>query len=452
MDEATLQGLIRKYRFHITESLSRSGEFSSRYEAEADRVGFFHALHREYKIAQEIMIAAHLEIEADISSFTVEAEQFKKGHWKTITELCFNTLIWICLRWDRSDIKRVFKGPKHGSSSSRNVAPVLKYIRDVNESWNDFAVALDFCRFECIADVLQVHLTPDCTKIEIMLIEVKEGRVNKEILETIEAGSDERYFAFFDKYGASGIKQMGRYFRQAKKLAQGIEIISSGSGRFDTDEGQLLVQMATEPRLYYNETVKKLLKHLESEPVGHFIVDGCLLVAGIRSDAPERLLAGDFLLRHSIHHTFSSECSLCMEQDDWMSIFREIKILDGLAMFGSVAFEGLISKSIADSDVLDLLFGRIRMFYHLDGDRFVELCQGLGLDAGYLTVKESNRMRSSEFKQGFLLQSRLLWMKRKSDGLVMYLAEGMLHDMCLNWVHPYWWVKQYVDMPSIDSS
>jgi len=451
MDEATLHGLIRKYRFHLKESLSRSGEFSSKCEAEIDKTELFRALHREYKIAQEIMIAAHLEIEADISSSSDEAEQLKKGHWKAITELCFDTLVWICLGWDRDNIKRVFKGPKHGSSSSRNAASVLKYVQKENERWNEFAVALDFCRFECIADVLQVHLTPDCTKLEMMLIEVKEGRVNKEISETIEAGSQERYFAFFDKYGASGIKQIERIFRQGKKLVKGIEIISSDSGAFDTDEGKLLVQKPTEPPLHYDETVKKLLKHLESEPVGHFIVDGCLLVAGIRADAPETLSAGDFLLRHSIHHTFSSECSFCMDKGDWMPIFREIKVLDGLTMFGSVAFGGLIVKSISDTDMVDILLGRIRMFYHLDGDRFIELCQGLGLSAGYLTVKETSRMRSNGFKQGIHFRSRQLWIKRKSDGLVLYLADGTLHDMCLNWVHPYWWVKQFVDMSSIDS-
>ena len=450
MDEAKLQGLIKKFRFHLTESLSRSGEFRSICEAKADREGLFRALHREYKIAQEIMIAAHLEIEADISSSTDEAEQIKKEHWKAIAELCFNTLVWICLRWQRDDIKRVFKGPKHGSSASRNAESVLKYVRKENERWNEFAVALDFCRFECIADVLQIHLTPDCTKSEMMLIEVKEGRVNEEIVEMIQVGSKEGYFAFFDKYGASGIKQIERIFRQQKKLDQRIEIMSSSPGRFDTDEGKLIVNPESEPRLYYDETVKKLLKHLQSEPVGHFIVDGCLLVAGIKNDTQESLSFGDFLLRHSIHHAFSCECSFCMEKDDWMSIFRDIKMLDGLAMFGSVAFSGLIAKAISETDLLDLLFGKIRMFYHLDGDRFIELCQGLGLDAGYLSVKESSRLRSGGFKQGILFQSRYLWTKRKRDGLVLYLADGMLHDMCLNWVHPYWWVKQYVDMPSID--
>ena len=72
-----------------------------------------------------------------------------------------------------------------------------------------------------------------------------------------------------------------------------------------------------------------------------------------------------------------------MDKGDWMPIFREIKVLDGLTMFGSVAFGGLIVKSISDTDMVDILLGRIRMFYHLDGDRFIELCQGLGLESGY---------------------------------------------------------------------
>jgi len=448
MDESRLQAEIRKYRFLLTKSLN----INSISQVEADREGFFRALHREYKAAQDVIITAQLEIEADIASSTDEAERLRKEHWKAVTELCFNTLIWICLRWDRDRVKRVFKGPKHGSLSSRNAVSALNYVRAVNERWNDFAIALDFSRFECVADVLQVHLDPHCKSMETKLIEVKEGRVNEEMCDTIEAGSMERCFSFFDKYGPSGIKQMERFFRQQRKLVERAEIIaSSGPGHFDTDEGKVLVQVPTEPRLYYADTVRQLLKRLESEPAAHFVVDGCLLVAGIRRDAPEDLSIGEFFLRHSIHHTFSPKCSFCAEEGDWMTKFKEIKVLDGLVMFGSVAFEGLMSKSLEESEVLDLLFGRIRMFYHLDGDRFIELYKALGLEAGYLTIKETNRLRSQGVNQRVLFRSRFLWVKRKSDGLVTYLAEGALYDMCLNWVHPYWWAKQQLDEPSLEA-
>jgi len=134
MDESRLQAEIRKYRFLLTESLN----VKSLTQVEADRKGFFRALHREYKAAQELIIAAQLEIEADIASSTDEAERLKKTHWKAITELCFNTLIWICLGWERDAVKRVFKGPKHGSSTSRNAASALKYRRlslDLHVCW-----------------------------------------------------------------------------------------------------------------------------------------------------------------------------------------------------------------------------------------------------------------------------------------------------------------------------
>ncbi|MGD0060059.1 MAG: hypothetical protein ABSD58_11645 [Verrucomicrobiia bacterium] len=106
MDESRLQAEIRKYRFLLTKSLN----INSISQVEADREGFFRALHREYKAAQDVIITAQLEIEADIASSTDEAERLRKEHWKAVTELCFNTLIWICLRWDRDRVKRVAEG------------------------------------------------------------------------------------------------------------------------------------------------------------------------------------------------------------------------------------------------------------------------------------------------------------------------------------------------------
>lgn len=114
------------------------------------------------------------------------------------------------------------------------------------------------------------------------------------------------------EFGKAGIMQMERTFRQAKKLSQQLDIIRDlGSGSFETDEETFHVELAREPRQYYVDTIRGLLKSLGAHPFGYFIVDGCLLVAGMKANSPEDLSKGDFLLRHAVHHTFSRECALC---------------------------------------------------------------------------------------------------------------------------------------------
>ena len=164
------------------------------------------------------------------------------------------------------------------------------------------------------------------------------------------------------------------------------------------------------------------------------------------SAEPKELEVADFLMRHSIHHFFSPECAMCTNQAGWQRKLAELKIFDGLRMFGSVPFEGLISKPISDRDMLDILFGRIRFFYHLHGDGFIDLCREIGLNAGYSTQKEFNRWRSSgnHYVVGF--NNRLLWTKNKESEATFYFTEGELHDMCLNWIHPYWWARQDFDV------
>ena len=450
MDEATLRELIIRFRFHLTESLSDSTEFKAGPHDNIEP--FYQTLHREYKSALEIMIAAEMDIESDIASARDESERVRKNFLKAVAELCFNTLVWICFGWERDHVKRLFKGPKHGSLQSRNASSVLAYVREVNKRWQDFAVPLDFCRFESVADVLQVHIDPTLGSSRFSLIEVKEGRVSEAIADTIAAGSDEQYHKFFAEFGEAGIKQMERTFRQAKKLSQQIEIISTpGSGDFETDQGSLRVRLPTEPRRYYTDSVNELLRSLSSNRFGYFIVDGCLLVAAIRAESPEQMTAGDFFLRHAIHHSFSAECSMCTQKDDWMPVFASIQPFDGASMFGSVALEGIVGRKIDNEALLDLLFGKIRLLYHLDGDRLIEMCQALGVEAGYLTQKETRRFLSQGREGAVLFNSRVLWTRHKEDSFAANMMDGVLHDICLNWVHPSWWVTQRVGTITSDA-
>lgn len=446
MDQKTIERQIKKFRFHLERSLIRLPEFSSKRRIQENRTAFLRRLHAEYKTAQELLIAVYLEIEQDIANAGDHPEVQKKKHWKTVLELCFNTLVWIAERWERDSVKRVFKGPKYGSTISRNVSSVLTVIRQINKHWNDFAIALDFSSFECITDILRVHIHPKLKSSENHYIEVKKGQVNNEMIKTIMSESDSGYFSFFEKYGQCGIKQMERYFRQQKVANECLEIMRAEQGGvFDTTESKLFVQLTSIPRMYYMKGVKNLLKYLKTNTFGSFIVDECLWVGAVRIREPKHLKMANFLVRHSIHHVFNRECDICAGREEWHQKFVDVKFFDGLQMFGSVPFEGLLNRPISDRDMLDILFGRIRLFYHLDGNRFIDVCRAVGLEAGYSSEKEFNRVRSSGVRNTIGFGRRLLWMRKKSDDAPTYVSIGMLHDICLNWIHPYWWIRQIQD-------
>jgi hypothetical protein len=429
----------------MARSLTRLPEFSSRKKIRENEDRFLRRLHEEYKTAQELLISTYLEVEEDLAKETDQSYLHKKKHWIMVLELCFNTFVWIAEGWERYRVKLVFKGPKHGSTKSRNVSSVLTVIRGMNKRSSDFAIALDFCSFECIADVLRVRINLKVKSSKNQYIEVKEGRVNNEMLKTIASQSTDRYVEFFQKYGDAGIKQIERYFRQSGTFFQRAEMVKGRSGdAFETPAGLVLVQEASIKERYYLGGINCLLKHLKTRAFGSFVVDGCLWVGAVRKGDP---VVVDFFVRHSIHHTFSEECAICGRREGWEQELASLKLFDGLRIFGSVPFEGFIGKPISDRDMLDILFGRLRFFYHLDGDRFLNLCHAVGIEAGYSSEKDFRRRRSSGDRVSVGFRRRLLWMRKKGDDANFFLGEGMLHDMCLNWVHPYWWVSQTLHQP-----
>src|SRR5258706_9578653 len=397
MDQKTLERHITKYRYHLTRSLIRLPQFSSKQKIQKNLKAFLKRLHVEYKTAQQILISDYIEIENEMKTIDDEREINRRHLWIATIELSFNALVWVANRWDRDLVKRVFKGPKHGTLDSRNATSVVSALEFMNKRGNDFSIALDFCRVECIADILKIHIHPKHLTLETEVIEVKEGKVNAEMLVTIRTGSKKSYFDYFERYGEHGIKQMKRHFRQTQVASKSLEIMNSETGgRFETKDGPLFIHLANEPRVHYVSGIKNLLKHLKKNRWGSFLVDGCLWVCGARVENNRDISAADFFIRHPIHHVISNDCQVCANRDGWMEALGRIKMLDGWKfLFAYVALEPFIQRPISDKEMLDILFGRVRFWFHLHADPFRRFCHDLGLEAGFLKKKEVNpeRMR-----------------------------------------------------------
>lgn len=452
LNQKQLEKCIRNFRFRLTRSMFWKGESWSAFEIRLRREKFLRSLHAEYKKALSIIVEGQLAVEKAHASSSSAEEHARLDHWKAILEVCFNTLVWIILGWERDHVKRLFTGPKHGTLESRNAKSVLSVVEKMNQVPTDFAIPLDFARFESASDILRMRFDLENKEITHDFIEVKEGRVNSEIRDTIHSGTEQDYFRFFDAHGKHGINQMERCFRQAGKLKKALEMMNMKEGdTIDTPNGKLLIFEPKTASIRYYDGMNRLLKHLRRHSFGTFLVDNCLIVGGMRVSKSESLSIGNFLFRHQAHHLFSTKCSFCADPDGqgWIKEFAGINLFDGYAMLGSVPFEGLIAKPINDKDMLNLLFGRIRLVFHLNGDRYIALCKALGLEAGYSTEKEANRIRSRGSKGLIEFGNRFLWMKKKGQDMAAYVGEGMLHDICLNWVHPYWWASEHAAISSM---
>lgn len=152
----------------LTRAVTDLPEFSTMEKIKANNTEFLRACDRVHKQAQRILIADILDIEKELDQ--VKAEPKYEGaksrisqltYWKRLFELFFNFLLWISVGLDRSNVKKVFKGPKYGSLKYQNVDLTLKFMDSMNQNPDEFVIPLDFCTFVCICDALWKIRDPD---------------------------------------------------------------------------------------------------------------------------------------------------------------------------------------------------------------------------------------------------------------------------------------------------
>ncbi|GJQ59382.1 MAG: hypothetical protein D8M57_08005 [Candidatus Scalindua sp. AMX11] len=344
------------------------------------------------------------------------------------------------MNWDRSSVKKVFKGPKYGLLQYQNIESVLKYVNELNKSPDVFAIPLDFCRFICITDILKVTYIEENKSIKYDFIEVKSGKVNEEILETIKSGQDDSYFEFFDKYGEKGIKQMGRCFRQQKNSSKNVNLIHTSPGVYenpDDSEQKLYTLADNSVSQSYTDTIVKLLKAADHKKFAVDIVDECLVVGVINNKNPNMAVLGKFDIRLYIYHVFINPTSLEYQKypPNLSDILNKIPLDDWREGFGSVVLHPIVARQINDQFLMDLLFGRKRILFYFNADSFIALCKRHELDVTFSSVKQAKRERSKGMAKD-VAQFNGKHIRCCFKDMEMNLGEGVFHEIYYNWTRP----------------
>ena len=262
LDCARLERDLLRCRYLITRAAVHRLGLRDLESIAHNRPAFVAECHRVFKRAQAVLVGNILELERQISALrecrNTGSQYAELNHWVRILEAFYDSFIWLASENDRSNVSKIYKGPKYGSLDSQNIDSVLELARHYNDAPQSFAVPLDFCRFSCVSDLLLIEDDAEVRKISF--IEVKEGKANVAFLEAKEAGSQEAYFRFFEEYGEKGIKQAERCFRQAKVLADKTATFAAAPGVYHGEgEVRFLVQPKTEYQ-YYASLVEDLCK------------------------------------------------------------------------------------------------------------------------------------------------------------------------------------------------
>jgi len=445
--ENLIQNDILECRRLFTRSVTDIPKYSTLEEIREDYPGFTRECFKAHKAALRILIDGILHLENLLAQTNVanaldshKTETVKLVYWKRLLELSYNTFVWVNVGMDKSNVRKVFKGPKYGDLAHQNIQSLLPYVSEINKDPNEIAIPLDFCSFSPICDILKISYSESDNVLHTAFIEAKSGKVNDEMLETINAGTMDAYFGFFDTYGEKGIKQMKRFFRQRIMLEKSRKLINAEPGVYENPANpkEDLAILATETQMqYFSDKVAELLEKAERREFAVGEVDNCLVLGAINAEDEKMPMLGEFDLRLYVYHSFINPATLhgAPSPPDLHVILDTIKLIDWREGFSSVILEPIMLRDIPDQHLIDLLLGRKVLKFFFNPQRFVALCNDNGIKADFTSVKEANRLRSFGLAKGVVDFDGQLIRFSVGDSSWTF-AEGPFHDMLFNWIHP----------------
>lgn len=445
--ENRIKNDLLECRWLFTRSVTDIPKYSTPEKIREDYPGFLRELFKAHKAALTFLIDGIQHIENLITQTkdantadSHKTETAKLAYWKRLLELSYNTFVWLNVGIDRSSVRKVFKGPKYGDLAHQNIESVLAYIREVNKSPNEIAIPLDFCCFSPICDILKISYIETDNVQRTSFIEAKSGKVNDEMLETIDAGTMGAYFKFFDTYGEKGIKQMERFSRQGMTAKNSLELLGAEPGVYGNpvNPEEHLIILANEAQVHhFSDKVAQLLEKADRKDFAVDQVDYCLVIGAINAEDEKILKLGEFDVRLYVYHSFINPATLdgTPYPPNLPEILSTIKLIDWREGFGSVILEPVMLRHIPDEYLADLLLGRKRLKFFFNPQQFITLCNDNGLKADFTTTKEANRLRSSGSTKG-LVDFDGQFIRFSLGDVSATLGDGTFDEMLFNWVHP----------------
>jgi hypothetical protein len=421
--------------------------YSTEEKIREDFPGFQREIFKAHKSALTILVDRILELERLLSETTGAAHPrspdmrtLKLHFWKRLLEMTYNTFVWIHVGMDRSNTRKVFKGPKYGDLSHQNVDSVLAYINEVNMDPNKFAIPLDFCSFSPICDIVQIDYSESENVRRTNFIEVKSGKVNEEMLETIHARTPDAYFKFFDTHGKKGRKQMERFFRQQMMLDKSRKLINAKPGVYENPvngEPPLIVLPNEARVVHFSDKITELLEKAERKEFAVDSIDNCLTIGALNGKEEKTLLLGEYDVRLYIYHCFFNPATLDGPPyaANLPEMLNGITLTDWVEGFKSVVLEPIITRDLPDKHLMDLLLGKKRLRLFFSPESFVALCRDNGIRAEFTTAKEANHLRSSGLAKGLVEFDGRFINLFLGDAIATF-GDGWLHEMLFNWVRP----------------
>lgn len=213
-------------------------------------------------------------------------------HVRQVLRTINDALVWLILGEDADFlVRRLSLGKSRGYLADQNASAVLGFLRYVTKDGNSVAIWTDATRCVDVDDIILLSQT------ELKFIELKEGRVNEDILELLKTPlSPEAIDSFVQKYPRHGLDQLTRTIKQGITGHEHLEFVGTDN---ITNPFTGTPHMATrEPisRCAYDGELSAALIAARSRPTASLTVDDCLHILIVNPRLARREeMTGDFV-------------------------------------------------------------------------------------------------------------------------------------------------------------
>ncbi len=394
---------------------------------------FQNKCHEGFKIAQDKITENLLSIEQESKIVTKKINTFKKNklfnllkrekeYKNLITELnslnfqkamfqeTANCIVWTIFGLDRTAIKALMQpGMQHKSLLEGNIQSLIDTARHYNQEKDKFALITDITSCIGIGDLIII----DTKRSSRMIAEVKEGKVNEVIMDTLQAGNlqfAQSYLLHVNdpKRALAFLKQFKRIIDQHSKAHNAIEYVQKGVGKdlFTGRNKKIIETRSAEEKFskFVAEGIKFLYSQTEKDEL-YFPFD-CGVVGIIKNPT----LARKWDFQHYIIHQIlkpKSDCAYTKHKEVNEITFKDSDVVNHFKEILQVPIYNFKSKvfyyahepiffNLPIKYIKGLLENKLSIYIYFDHNHFYYLMKKTKLYPTWKSYKDAKSEEGSD--------------------------------------------------------
>lgn len=342
----------------------------------------------------------------------IKVENYKEELLRNLTF----TIAWQIFNGKREVIARLYTGEKgRKETEGKGFDAILQAAEDINQHVDRFALISDLTNNIQIGDLLVIR--PD--RLEI--VEIKIGEKNEEA------------FRVLNFYKVNNLKLSKGWLERSFDPKFAEQILRIQKQKDKTKKAKIIIEtdQGVDPK--HPETFVRLMDNSIADKTYH------KELFDIITNLDEKDWAYTNIMGIINIGAYKNDWRICGKE-----ILKEINnkypVYDLMSSLGITIAEPIFAKPIDDDKIMDIAFGKIKIYVGINFDMFIEFCNDFKLPMRWSTTKEFGKFLKSTSgynKEIFSFKNRgLIIEDQETKGKPMFVGHGMLLRMIFDQIRP----------------